>query len=192
MFVPEAAKRMLLNVSRVLAEHDLNHFLMQGTALGAYRDNGFCPTEKDIDIGVLHECLLPKVPALIQAFIAERYDVEIVSMPLAFPRTIVLWAEGAKCDIVGFMRHKDWRYNFGPYRPWDNKMERYALVHNASIMETYSELELFGRKFLAPSPIEEYLESEYGKDWRTPKDDSVSRRRVARFVERECICPLIG
>ena len=36
-----------------------------------------------------------------------------------------------------------------------------------------STITFYGMEFKVPSPVEEYLEYRYGKDWRTPKRDYI-------------------
>ena len=59
-FTLENGRRLLLETADILDELGIRFFLIQGTALGAYRDHGFTPTEADIDFGVLVEHLYPK------------------------------------------------------------------------------------------------------------------------------------
>lgn len=171
----QKAQQVLLDTAAILDYLDVPYFLIQGTALGAYRDKGFTPTERDIDIGILFENFKPL--ALIKEFLLSGYDIEAFANPI---RTVVLWKDCIHIDLVGFLSHGDKRYTYGPKREWIK--ESYALVHDAELLETYEHVELFGKRFFVPSPIETYLEREYG-DWKTPREDHVSRTRVYGFVE---------
>jgi len=53
----ENGKKLLLEFANWLDEFEIPFFLIQGTALGAYRDKEFTPTEQDIDLGYLVEDL---------------------------------------------------------------------------------------------------------------------------------------
>lgn len=178
------ARALLLHVAELLDRQAIPFFLMQGTALGAYRDQDFTPTEKDIDLGVLQEHfdrsrILPLESALHRC----GYDTEVFAAPFYAPRTMVIWGDDAKLDLVGFTRWKDRRFTATPVRPWIT--EPYCLVHRADQLEQYEEVKLFSRAFNVPCPIETYLQLEYGPDWRTPADDHVSRTRVYNFLEEE-------
>lgn len=165
-------------------------FLMQGTALGAVRDGGFVPTEKDIDLGILQEDFGPAVYALQRGLHKRGCDTEIFVRPFTRPRTLVAWMDGAKVDFVGLARWKSWRFTATPVRPW--VAEPYALVHEAALLETYQEVEMFGRRWRVPSPVEEYLLREYGEGWHTPKNDHMSRTRVYDFLAKEKVpCGLL-
>lgn len=179
--------RKLINVlADCLNYCSLPYFAIQGTALGMYRDKGFTPTEKDIDLGFLLENLdSGRLAVLIKLLTSNGLDIELFVRPFNRVRTIVVWGDNAHADIVGFGKHKDKRYTAIPDRPWIK--EPYCIVHPAHIMENYQQVQCFGRTWNVPSPIEGYLEGEYGSGWRTPKDDSVSRRRVYNYLKAEGI-----
>jgi hypothetical protein len=190
----EAGKYCLVEINTILSHFNLKHFIMQGTALGAYRDGGFVPTEKDIDFGILQENLQPVALDILSKLLDNGFDVECFTMPFTKPRTIVATKaysikgklEVAKADIVGLTKWKDKRFTATPIRDW-NVNEPYCLVHDANILETYSKIKLFGEYNLIPKNIETYLEREYGKDWKTPQEDHVSRIRIYDFVNKEGI-----
>lgn len=185
----DAGRRLILELGEVLDEIRVPFFLMQGTALGAYRDKGFSRYEKDVDIGILYEHLAPVRAALVGYLLSEGYDVEQFVMPFTRPRTLVAFkrfgSHVVKADLVGMMPWKGQRFTYPPVR--DYVREPYALVHEATILESYRPVEVWGRSWNVPERIEAYLEREYGPGWRTPKDDSESRTRVADYVTREQI-----
>lgn len=187
----EAGRKMLLEVSAILSFERIPFFLFQGTALGAYRDKGFTPTERDIDLAVLAENFPQKIAlrSLLRKLFDNGYDVEVFTMPFETPRTIVLFKEFegkvAKTDIVKLSKWKDKRFTATPVRSWIDKP--YCLVHEASQVETYEKVSLFGETWDVPSPIESYLSSEYGSDWNTPKDDHTSLLRKYDYLRQEGI-----
>jgi len=181
----EAGRKCLLEVSDLLKTLGLQFFLMQGTALGAYRDGGFVPTERDIDFGILQENLTPVAIPLVSRLAALDFQVETFSLPFHKVRTIVAWKYGAKVDLVGMIRWGNLRFTANPVHP--SVVEPYALVHEAEILENYAQITLFEQTFNMPYKIETYLEREYGDDWRTPKDDHVSRTRIYDFISKEGI-----
>jgi len=178
-------RECLLELADLFEETDLPFFIMQGTALGAYRDHGFVPTERDIDFGVLYEDFYQHAPSLAQNLLARDFEIETYSLPFHRPRMIVAWKYGCKADIVALMKHRDKRFIATPVRV--QVPEPYCLVHEAALVETWQTVELFGRNFNVPSPIEQYLLREYGPDWRTPQEDHVSRTRIYHYLEQERI-----
>ena len=182
MFMDHRVGRtVLLSVAAHLDELQVPFFLMQGTALGAYRDHGFVPTERDIDLGILYEQLWPRAGDIVKRLTELRCELEVWVKPYARPRTIVAWLNGVKIELVGLMRWRDKRFTTPPIHP--SVTQRYALVHEADILEEQTQIPLFERSFNIPLRIETYLEREYGPDWRTPKDDHVSRTRIYDFCE---------
>lgn len=187
----EAGINCLGEVGALLAWHGLPVFLFQGTALGAYRDQGFTPTERDIDLAILQENFPKgyKLTLLLNDLVRLGFDYEVFTMPFNNPRTIVLFkaynGHVAKVDLVGLAKWKDKRFTATPVRSW--LAEPYCLVHDAKQVENYSQITLFDRTWLVPHPIEAYLASEYGPDWRTPKDDHGSLLRRHHYLESEGI-----
>jgi phosphorylcholine metabolism protein LicD len=181
----ENGKKLLLEVAGILDGQEIPFFLMQGTALGAYRDGGFTPTEADIDLGILQENLGPIARGLINRLVLEQFQVETYCLPFQQCRTIVAWKYGIHVDLVGFIRWKDKRFTHSPYHPSVRK--HYAIVHDAAMLENYRTIKLFGREFNAPENIEEYLKREYGAEWRVPMKDHISRTRIYDYVEQEGI-----
>lgn len=170
-----------------------NAFLMQGTALGAYRDGGFTPTEKDIDVGIIYDCrktLMAWYDLVHNKGLRKDFEVESYSRPFKKTRTLCLWFHGqVKIDLVLWLPWtcKDGRkvlFTVSPERPW-NVNDRYALVHDEAMLISRQIVTLDKINWDVPSPIEKYLELEYGPDWRTPADDHVSRTRDYDFMTRE-------
>ena len=97
-------EKCLLEMAEVLDEVKLPFFLMQGTALGAWRDYGFVPTEGDIDFGFLHEDLAGKTIELITKLVLHQFQIETWCLPFKQCRTIVAWKYGVHVDLVGFIK----------------------------------------------------------------------------------------
>jgi len=181
----ENGRKCFLETANILESLDIPYFLIQGTALGAYRDHGFTPTEKDIDIGILQEHMGTMARRLVDVLMLNQFQIETWLLPFHQIRTIVAWKYGVHADLVGFIKYGDLRFMHTPVHP--SVPKPYALVHNAKLLENYQQVKAFDHIFNVPSPIEEYLEVEYGSNWRTPKDDHESRTRIYSFVEKRNI-----
>lgn len=166
-------RECLLKVRTILTELDVDFFLILGTALGAYRDKGFTPTEKDIDLGFLYEEFAKHVGDIARSLILNGFDVRSVSYPFRRCRVLVAHHEGVKVDLVSYVPRGDKRFCSNS----DQKTKPYSIVHSREMLERYEPIQLFGKEFLVPSPIEKYLKLEYGEDWRTPRQDHKSRTR---------------
>lgn len=181
----EAGEECLLEVASILDKSHLPFFLMQGTALGAWRDGGFVPDEADVDFGFLHEDIQERAIEIVSRLMMSQFQVETWCLPFHQCRTIVAWKYGVHVDLVGFIKWKNKRFTCSPVHP--SVVDPYAIVHEASILEHYREITMFGRVFNLPNNIETYLEREYGPDWGTPCKDHVSRTRDYDFIQRENI-----
>lgn len=164
----ENGKKLLLEFAEILDEYGIPFFLIQGTALGAYRDGGFTPTEKDIDLGYLIEELAS--PArFVSHLIDEGYEVQTFNLPFTKPRMMTARKYGCRIDFTGYIKWKDKRF---ASRTFDERqLPELTIVHEAKILESSISFHLFGRKFPLFFHIEEYLRLTYGKDWETPNEN---------------------
>ena len=185
-----AGSRCLLELDEILGHLGIPYFLLQGTALGAYRDKGFVANEKDIDLGILYEDFLPCVNLLMKTLMSEGFDIEAFTMPFTRVKTLVVFKEYnghvVHADLVGMVKWKDLRFTSAPVR--DYIEEPYCIVHKAEQLEKYEEsIVLWGRRFKLPYDVQYYLFCEYGPRWMEPRDDHLSRTRVYNFIKREGI-----
>ena len=166
---------------RIVLDHfELPHFLILGTCLGAHRDGGWTPGADDIDIGFLAEDLAPKAEKLAKHLDHLGYSSRVVRGPFTRPYAVKANRGTVKLDLVGYILNGDERF-------CHSVLSGYSIVHRRDLLETYETMELFGVTFNAPSPVETYLQLEYGENWRTPKDDHRSRTRVQDYLQKEGI-----
>ena len=157
----------------------VDHFLIQGTALGAYRDGGFTPTERDIDIGFLQEEFDKHVDEMAKSFTDLEFHVRVVSQPFSRPRALKLkydkFSKPIKVDLCAYQRFEQSRF-------CSNNMEPYSIVHPAELLEPpYRNTKLHDMECNLPSPTELYLRREYGPDWTIPKDTNISSSRMYHY-----------
>lgn len=177
---PLEGRQALIEVHNILLDLKITHFLILGTALGAYRDNGFVPGEKDIDIGFLAEKFYWQAGRIVDRLINVGFECRTVNKPFEKCRAIKANRGSVKLDLVAYILWKDKRF-------CTSSIEEYSIVHDRKMLERYEEVRLFNETFLIPSPIEQYLELEYGPDWRVPQNDNRSRTRVYGFRRSEGI-----
>lgn len=174
----EEGRNFLLRLGNALDVAHTPFFLMQGTALGAVRDGGFTPTERDIDVGILMEHF--QAPLLLRRLCEAGFQVSTQNRNRnGLTHTIVCWFGNVHADVVGWLRWGDERFACAP----NDVDPHYCIVHPALLIERLESLSLFGRQWFVPSPHEDYFTREYGPDWRTPRDDHVSRARVYGHLE---------
>lgn len=181
----DKAKEQLQTMHVILSVLKIPFFLINGTALGAWRDKDFTPTEKDIDLGFLYEDFAPHVTELVAVLAAQHYELQTVAEPFTRIRTIVAQKDTIKFDLVSFARWHDVRFASRPVHPRADR--RYSIVHPAKLLEQWTTIAFHRLPCAMPLEIETYLQLEYGDEWRVPKEDHVSRSRVYDFVEQENI-----
>lgn len=178
-------RECFVEVHGMLKEIGAPFFLIHGTLLGAYRDNGFVPTEKDIDLGMMASDLAEYAPRIIEGLLKLGYEIRTVNRPYSQPRVINAVKRTVKLDFVGYF---PWKRNNGSevlFCP--NPTQNYSIVLDASLFSSLTTIELFGCLCKAPNPIESYLINEYGKDWPVPRNDHKSKTRVENFLSLEKI-----
>ena len=164
------AQSILLEQASIFDQLGLPFFLIQGTALGAHRDNGFVPNEKDIDFGFLQEDFTPKADRLAIALENTGYTVNRCARPFRQVRTIKTLKNGIRTDLVSYMKWKDKRFTHNT----DPKTKPYAIVHDAILLENYQTANVFGRDFNVPAPIENIISPREYDDWK----NTTRRQRI--------------
>jgi hypothetical protein len=155
---------LLFHVIDILEKCDVPYCLVEGTLLGMMRENGFISWDKDIDIGVRHEDLIPKMPQLQKVFSA-CFSVHVLDFPYPYPREFHLNARGYQIDIINY---DVGTYNGQPVR-FNVIHDQYASsYHAADLFESYKPFKFLGRTFYLPKDPERYLIETYGHEWQTP------------------------
>jgi phosphorylcholine metabolism protein LicD len=162
---PEQSTECLLKVKEIFDRHDIRFWLVGGTLLGAVRDGGFIPWDKDIDLAIYEEDaprLLPPIKEL------EDFGLKVIrtnnidnTFQVKKNMICIAFANNRR------YRQKMWRW-WRFYEPFD----------------VYSELttcQFLDTEFLIPSKYEQYLKVHYG-DWQTP--DPKGRPRLFRIPRK--------
>ena len=181
---PEAARAVLLEVKGVLDVLQIPFFLIFGTCLGAIREKGFIDCDFDIDLGIRHKDLMPKLNAVKAVFDCLGYETHYLSTPYPYNRMIKVEKNGIRVDLVNWDLHKG-RY-FHPVEP-DGKCH----VFPQAMFDRLEWIDFLGTRFRVPNGVEGYLEQLYGLNWRT-KDPSYSFRTATclqlDYWNKEGIC----
>ncbi len=100
----------LKELQRICDKHNLNMFLIGGTAIGAIRHKGFIPWDDDIDVGLLREDY-EKLLEILPEELDERFGFDNWNTNKDFPapNTCVY----AKNTIAIPMEMKDCKYKYG-------------------------------------------------------------------------------
>lgn len=166
----------------ILKKYKCKFWLMAGACLGAVRDNRFLNV--DIDIGYF-----PHDPELwdhfIEDFTALGFELFMEWKDGDLKVALALRSrEGeevlSKLDLFPYYMNGEhcWHGLFGCDKNgnWGEDKIFYPCVFESRLFSDLKEIEFRGIKCLVPNPPEEYLESWYGRDWRTPTRDWLSWR----------------
>ena len=157
----ENAKDLLFELKDILEACNVEFFLNYGTCLSAYR-GAFCDGDLDIDLGVKHEVIVPKMKILKETFTAHKFAMKIHSSPFIYERGMkVANRYRINVDIIDYAINKNDRFH-------NHYIYNHAAVHEASLFENLKTINFLGKDFLVPNPVEKFLESIYGEDWRIP------------------------
>ena len=168
-------KTILFKVDEILTQKSLQYWLNYGTLLGAYRDHDFISHDYDLDIGMwwkdfegIKDLFLDNGFNLVVEFHFGNWDdPERVEYRFEYA--------GAFIDVDFYIIDENKMAQ--TYNPlfkdgWDytKETERHPIICEiiTNPIRGLSQIDFVGRKFWVPSNTEEYIEYNYGKDWKTP------------------------
>lgn len=157
----EAAKNLLFELKEIFDGCGVEFFLNYGTALSAYRGD-FCEGDLDIDLGVKHERIVPKMKILKETFKAHKFAIKVHTSPFIYERAMKVANHfRINVDIIDYALNKNHRFH-------NHYIDDHAAVHDASLFENMQTINFLGKEFLVPNPVEKFLESMYGGNWNIP------------------------
>lgn len=160
LYSPDAAERALTDLHHLLNDAGIPFFLTSGTLLGVVRDGKLIEHDKDIDIGLswesdrhaLMECLSESftlIPHRLDRDISEHWKTSFVHTDT-----------GVFLDCNFFKQAED-----GVLSGFDHLPQPCLSVIGELSLQN---LEWQGRQWSIPNPVEPFLKSFYGPDWRSP------------------------
>ena len=162
------AEEILLEAKELFDACDVEFFLICGTCLGAIRDNIIFPFDGDLDIGVKHEILIPKLDELEKAFLDKGYAVEYRSCQYGYKRSVDYRKDGIHICVRDYDIAGDFRFHARIICPDNNTPDGTCSVFPKEIFEGLKTIGFLGESFLVPNPPEDFMEYHFG-DWRTPR-----------------------
>jgi len=205
LFDREVARQTLIDVYPILSPY---FALAHGTVLGAYRDKDFTPTEVDIDLLTTVEVMAENAELLLIALEREGFVSRVIEKPNGAIRAFSVKRNGIKIDCAGYTKHilkSSQEYNtslhslinsrprcLSAYREVGystSTLKDFSIVHPYSffLRENMETIDFQGLPWKIPSPIEEYLEREYGSEWETPIRTHMQQSRIYHFETLEGI-----
>jgi hypothetical protein len=161
----EHLNELLVFADELLERHGILHWLDFGALLGAVRSGEFVPWDADVDFGVLDTDL--------DAILALRPEVEAAGHRLVQDGPIVRLeyseANGAHLDLWPWSERNGALESACVEYDWPG-MAGGRINFPAAYLEAREPVVLYGRRFLAPAPIAQFLvEHRYGPDYMTPR-----------------------
>jgi len=161
--MPLGAEIIMKKYSNILKSLDINYRISDGTILGIYRAGEFIAHDNDIDIELLGDDKAMEIDKIFkeEGMTLGRkaiYNGKIQQLVYYTPDYIIF-------DMV------IWHLNSKDGKIYNYSERDYKRVQDAKFFQK-DKLELVefeGEKYPMPTPVEEWLEMRYGKDWKTPK-----------------------
>lgn len=167
----EIAKENLFSLKNILDVSSISFGLIAGTLLGAIRERDFITHDEDIDLFFLEEerqKLFDKLPEILkQGFQVARYDRRGL---------LTIIRKGEYIDLYFFSKLSE---GIRVCSGW--------CIPEVFLLETCF-VNFLGEYFRAPKNYIQYLEYEYGSNWKTPisyTDFKVGKIIVTSFVLKE-------
>lgn len=157
------AKRILLDLHGLLDCANIEHALICGTALGAYRNSDFL--SEDIDILCNAEDYW-KVRDLFDGPMDFEYNC-------IWRREIALYKYGRKIDILfaDIEKENTYIYIYKPNSITGKYHTEQRYVWKTEHMFPYANIEFLGQTFNIPANCPAFFEDYYGLNWKTPIQD---------------------
>jgi len=158
------AKKLLFAVADVLEDIGVEFFLNAGTLLGAIRERKFIETDRNVDLAMLQENLIPIAKELESRLIKKGITVQIIDHRHNKPWNGSVYAikfrgYGEHGELPAFMKIKG-------KRAIPSHLGDHWFVFTARFFEELDEIEFYGRTFKIPKDVNGFLTESYG-DWRT-------------------------
>lgn len=193
-FDREVARQTLVDVYPILSPY---FALAHGTALGAYRDKDFTPTEVDIDLLSTFTEVAFYAPEMIKALESIGFSIKAIQWRnTEYIRAFSAKRNGIKIDCAGYRLHalkKNYpkhALKLGDKVGYSTSiLEDFSMVHPWPFLlrENMDTIDFQGLPWKIPAPTEDYLIREYG-DWKTQKPfHHMQNSRVYGFETSEGI-----
>lgn len=164
------ALTLLLEIKNVLDSLNITFWLDGGTLLGAYRENGFMASDFDIDVGMYGEDD-HKIQAIVEKMKEAGFGhFHVKEHPWGEGKQISWVKDRIPGDIFIYYKRGSSRFrvmfDIDPART----VRFIPCVYPSYLFDKLQTIDFmdYGVEFNMPSPVEEYLERQYG-DWKTDK-----------------------
>lgn len=172
----------LLDIIDILEKNKIYYFLQAGVVLGARRDDYFIKWDWDVEIGIFEK-----------DFIKNYYLIRKELLKKDFKIFHEIFGRDGKINVCRGFDEKStifellsWKLNF-----FKTKYYRWHINIPAKFFKDNHTLNFLGRKFNCPGPVDEYLEYQYGEDWKVPKITSNKKEYLTKdFFNKNSVTEL--
>jgi tetratricopeptide (TPR) repeat protein len=159
IFNKKAAMKALGNVSKTFQQLGLQFFLTSGTLLGFVRNYDFIDHDLDIDLGILGDS---NIEIIKNKLVENGFEFKCYFGKKGESLEYRFFYDGIQVDLFCYYDEGSKCY----LAACDNKGKTYKYYQDKfKILETI----FYNVPVGIPNNPEKYLETQYGKDWRTPK-----------------------
>ena len=155
----EVRKYEFLKICEILDKLNVRYFLQTGILLGAVRDNNLIKWDWDIEISVFAEEFIDQIDKVASSLGNCGFNI----------RNIRKVKDDSKIDFFGVLPQEVTGYTIYSwnYSKMRDVYWRREFSIPSKFLNSFSTIELFGKKFNCPNNPKEYLKFAYG-NWETP------------------------
>ena len=161
----------LIDMHKILTENNIEFFLTCGTLLGQYRNDDFISYDTDIDFGIFSRHFHERIKYLVLSSNKFNLQYRILGSPKDSLEYKFWHKNGYSIDLFFYYpvneNNDDFYFHASFYGICDTKKEGYCKWGNH--IRGLKQITFKNRLFNIPINVEEFLEENYGKDWRIPK-----------------------
>lgn len=159
----ESARKTLESVADALEGLGVNYWIDSGTLLSAYRDGTINIYDHDIDITVFEdEISTERLADIIRAFWLVDFNM-IYDPHLQRAAVLLRNRYSIMLDLKLCYRDSEHVWHYCWQKPSPIPV---VYVYPRKFFNNLGLIELLGRRYPCPQPVEEYLLYHYGEDWR--------------------------
>jgi phosphorylcholine metabolism protein LicD len=160
-------KKCLVDMKKLLDSHSQEFFLIFGTLLGCIRTGKFITYDVDVDIGIFSDKFDPNIIEKISNSKKFTFLKKFGEIKDSFEISYV-HNNGTRIDINLFYKIKNNDYYCTSfYGLCDDKKEKYCKW--GFTIDGLRKKRFYGTTYMIPSDPRNFLATQYGSDWETPK-----------------------
>lgn len=176
----EGARKDLEEIQQVFNKYGVRLFLTYGALLGIYREGNFIPHDDDIDLSIIDPIDFETRKKIGHTLQDIGYEVQPIFFNVCGrmePAEDGYNGDGESGIIVCqkrirttlfFFKKEDCPIHGKDYTCWPKYGSGRLIFTPARFFDDPKTIKFKGKEYFTPSPVEEYLEFMYGKDWKKP------------------------